>query len=220
VTGPGFCELSPSNYGSASTHTARKEAERQSEPCCFWIRLPRGARRCLGDLRSRQCDSHVVPTTSDSRAMAHRSVVGATSQGVPRYGVRSYVEGPAFAIECICRAERRTWKLVQRNIKCEWGLCTQFSKRIAWPHLAQSLGSASRVAAMAPWDVNEPLQSHHLRDGPAPVSHMVQGIFNWCPKRPRLRSTMSCTCSDPVVSSHAGGGPPLGATDFHQDFDV
>jgi hypothetical protein len=34
---------------------------------------------------------------------------------------------------------------------------------------------------LAPWDVNQPLRSHHLREGPAPVPHLVQGVVDWMP---------------------------------------
>jgi hypothetical protein len=66
------------------------------------------------------------------------------------------------------------------------------------------------------WEVNERLKSHRLREGPAPVADLVQGLLAvpldlGCQQRPRQLSTTCCTCRIQVDSSPGGRGPAEGA---------
>jgi hypothetical protein len=42
-------------------------------------------------------------------------------------------------------------------------------------------GLAPSPMAHGSLDVNQPLKSHHLREEPAPVPHLVEGSFDWIP---------------------------------------
>jgi hypothetical protein len=46
------------------------------------------------------------------------------------------------------------------------------------PTIGLAMGLGFLCCSLAPWDVDQLLERHHLRDGPPPVPHMVEGRFN------------------------------------------
>ena len=65
---------------------------------------------------------------------------------------------------------------------------------------------------LAPWDVTEPLRSHHLREGPAPAPHKLL----WMSAGAEGAIDHVMRCGVQMVSSDARGGPALRTTDFHR----
>jgi hypothetical protein len=112
--------------------------------------------------------------------------------------VPSYVERPASTSECIRRAEGEHCSC-SREASNASGDCLLDSRSKSSGDYWISHWAGLPVLRPGSLDVNQPLKSHHLRVGPAPVPHMVQGLFNW------LHAAAQATVDDVLKTPRSGG---------------